>query len=160
MVYNNAIPSSLRKQQAYANGKSESMVIRQSMLTEDTRSSVANTINKTMTFAASHGRESSYSSGKNESKNYGEEEFTAYKEHGSRSNAIEKRGSSGIDLPSDYGKNLKGGDSPTQTFFAEVESQKHSKWSQEEKSMQNEASEINKTSISDISREKNPTHTK
>ena len=92
------------------------------MITDDTRpSNVTSTINKTLTFAANHGRDSSISSGKNESKYFEAEEYAVYLD---RSDALEKRGSSGIDLPSEYAQNLDGGDSPTQTFHAEIESQK------------------------------------
>ena len=74
-------------------------------------------MNKALTFGGSnvnHNREISRSSGKNESQNYEDDEYTGYREqNSSRSGAIEKRGSSGIDLPSNYAKNFNGGDSPT-----------------------------------------------
>ena len=73
-------------------------------------------MNKALTFGtnAIHNREISRSSGKNESQNYDDDEYSGFKEqNSSRSGAIEKRGSSGIDLPSNYAKNFNGGDSPT-----------------------------------------------
>ena len=41
-----------------------------------------------------------------------------------------------------------------------MESQKQTKRDPDDKSIQNEESENNKTSVSDINREKNPTHVK
>ena len=79
MTYNNVITSSLRKQQAYINSTSDSMHLRPSMITDDTRpSNVTSMINKTLTFAGSHGRDNSISSGKNESKYFEEEEYAVY----------------------------------------------------------------------------------
>ena len=79
MAYNNVIPSSLRKHQAYINSTTDSMHLRPSMITDETRpSNVTSSINKTLTFAASHGRDNSISSGKNESKYFEEEEYAVY----------------------------------------------------------------------------------